>query len=270
MHTNQIIGIILIKDEDIFIERVIKNIYNFCDKIIITDHQSKDKTSEIVQTIAKHKDKITYFRICHPKESHEAIEKYVGTNTWIFGVDGDEIYDPAGLEKMKQLLNKGVFDKYWLIKGNVFNCISIDYEHMNAKGYLSPPSRSMTKLYNFSIVEKWDNCTERLHAGNLKYKNDLTNYPTLELFKEANWENAYFRCLHTAFMQRSTIEAHNFTITRLNPKEKMRAIKSLENKNYIKYILKNLKAYFRLDWKNKNYKKGRLTEKNIDLFFSDY
>lgn len=53
MHTNQIIGIILVKNEDIFINKVIENISNFCDRIIVTDHQSDDNTPDIVQAIAK-------------------------------------------------------------------------------------------------------------------------------------------------------------------------------------------------------------------------
>jgi cellulose synthase/poly-beta-1,6-N-acetylglucosamine synthase-like glycosyltransferase len=63
MPAKQIIGIILIKNEDIHIERVIRNILNFCDSIIVTDHQSEDRTFEIVENLAKEFPQITLKKI---------------------------------------------------------------------------------------------------------------------------------------------------------------------------------------------------------------
>ncbi|UZJ37313.1 glycosyltransferase [Prosthecochloris sp. SCSIO W1103] len=266
MSAIQIIGIILVRNEDIFIKNVINNISQFCDRIIVTDHQSNDKTPEIIKKLAKKNKKINYLRIQHPKESHTVIEKYAGTNTWIFAVDGDEIYDPEGLHKFKKKLIEGTFNNYWQIKGNVLNCTSINHKDKIAKGYLSPPARSMTKLYNFSIIEKWNNCPQRIHAGDLEFKKNIKNTPTLELFKHIEWDDAHFRCLHTVFMQRSSKEKRIITTTRLNPAEKMSAEQARESNNHIKYLRKNLKSYFRLDWKNKKYKKGKLTTKNIATF----
>ena len=47
----KIIGIILVKNEDIFIKNSIQNIIKFCDKIIILDNYSTDKTHEIIKNI---------------------------------------------------------------------------------------------------------------------------------------------------------------------------------------------------------------------------
>lgn len=266
MHATQIIGIILVRNEDIFIKNVINNISQFCDRIIVTDHQSNDKTPEIIKNLAEKNKKINYLRIQHPKESHTVIEQYAGTNTWIFAVDGDEIYDPEGLAKFKKKLIDGKFNDYWQIKGNVLNCTSINYKDKIARGYLSPPARSMTKLYNFSIIEKWNNCPQRIHAGDLKFKKKIKTPPTLELFKNIEWDDAHFRCLHTVFMQRSSKEKRFITSTRLNPAEKMSADQARKRNNHIKYLRKSLKSYFRLDWKNKKYKKGKLTVKSIAKF----
>ncbi|MCX6064161.1 MAG: hypothetical protein NT121_00150, partial [Chloroflexi bacterium] len=53
MATSKIVGIVLIKNEDLHVERVIRNIAGFCDRIIIADNQSEDHTFEIVNNLAK-------------------------------------------------------------------------------------------------------------------------------------------------------------------------------------------------------------------------
>lgn len=40
----KIVGICLIKNEDYYIEQVLKNIMDFCDKIIVLDNMSEDNT----------------------------------------------------------------------------------------------------------------------------------------------------------------------------------------------------------------------------------
>lgn len=105
----KIIGILLVKDEDSFIENVVLNILEFCDEVFIAENYSRDRTFTILRDLAQKHPKIRLTRVSHPKESHEFIEKFAGTNTWVFGVDGDEIYDPSGLRKMKTLLQGGLF-----------------------------------------------------------------------------------------------------------------------------------------------------------------
>ena len=39
--------------------------------------------------------------------TNKFIEKYYSTNTWMFGVDGDELYDPIGLKKFRNELLSG-------------------------------------------------------------------------------------------------------------------------------------------------------------------
>lgn len=124
----------------------------------------------------------------------------------------------------------------------------------------------MTKLYNFSIIEEWKDCPQRLHAGIIKFKNNAINPPILELLKQKKWEDADLRCVHAVFMKRSSKERCIITTTRLNPAESMSAAQAMKNNDYVKYLRKSLKSYFRLDWKNKKYRKGRLVEKNISYF----
>lgn len=97
MENFQIVASVLVRNENIFIEHVIRNIAAFCDKIIITDHQSTDRTFEICKRLADEHPKIELSNIQSPREAAIAIEPYFGTDNWIFGVDGDEVYNPEGL-----------------------------------------------------------------------------------------------------------------------------------------------------------------------------
>ena len=173
MPTTKIVGIILIRNEDLHIERVIRNIAIFCDSIIVTDHNSNDLTFEIVEKLTKEFPQITLLKIDHPSQSHTVIEKYAGTPTWIFVVDGDELYDPFGLVTMKKYLIEGRFDKDWNIFCNTLNCIDIDYKEKTAHGYLAPPSRAGARLFHFSLIDSWVGCLESVYGGTITCHQDF-------------------------------------------------------------------------------------------------
>ena len=97
----QIFGVTLVKNEDIFIERVLKNISDFCDEILVLDNHSTDNTYEIVEGMTSTYDNIHLMRWDNPANSGQALEHLIGEDCWVFGVDGDEIYDPVGLSKMR-------------------------------------------------------------------------------------------------------------------------------------------------------------------------
>jgi glycosyltransferase involved in cell wall biosynthesis len=263
----KITGIVLVKNEDIYIERVLANILEFCDEIIVTDNYSSDRTYGIIQKLAVQHPKISARRITHPRESHEAIEHYAGTNTWIFAVDGDEIYDPVGLKKMKSILKHGTFQDIWSIYGNVLNCTTINTEKKTANGYLAPPSRSMTKLYNFSLIESWTGCPERLHSGNLTLKNSTQKQKAMELYKTMDWESSYFRCLHAVFVPRSSKKNELLSKTRLNPAEIESIASAYRKKSYFKMTKRYALSLFGSNWKQKKYRRGSLIAKDISIFF---
>ena len=207
----QIVGIMLVRNEDQFLRRAALNILGFCDRILIADHQSQDRTPEICEELAATSSKFEVYRIRDPRESHEMLVPLVNTRTWIFGVDGDELYDPAGLMRVRRRLQAGEWNKWWVVFGNVLNCDVLDVGKKQAGGWLAPPCRSMTKLYNFAAVERLDPATKhRLHgrhnAFNPEWDPARSRY---ELYKETSWEAAEFRCLHTCWMPRSSREATN-------------------------------------------------------------
>ena len=267
----QIVAIMLVKNEDIYVETSIRNIIGFCDRIIIADHQSTDRTCDICQRLAGEFPVIDHHSIEDTAESARLIESYAGTDTWIFGVDGDEIYDPQGLKVMKQKLTDGAFAKDWVVFGNVLNVMSLnqDGNPFTAKGHLAPPSRSVTKLYNFSAIENWKNCPERLHGEEIVFKPGFDASLRRYLHEEIPWDDSYFRCLHLAFLPRSSKKKNHWSQTRLNPDEVYQI-------NSAQGWLQKASAALRLqldlvlgrDWKNQKYRRGPLVEKDVSVFFS--
>ncbi|MEO8206065.1 MAG: glycosyltransferase family 2 protein, partial [Chthoniobacterales bacterium] len=188
-------GITLVRNEDIFIEWSVRNALPFCDEFILADHQSSDGTPEILQRLAaEFPDKIRHHRIHHPRESHELLRPYMDSDCWIFGVDGDEIYDPIGLSKFRDELERGAFKDTWVLFGNVLNVKSLALPDRKASGHLAPPCRSMTKLYNFSAIKDWKgNCLERLHGGEIIFHAGFDESNRTDYYKVTPWEQSVFR-----------------------------------------------------------------------------
>ncbi len=205
MTAPRIIGIVLVKNEDLFIERVLTNLLDFCDEIIVADNMSSVGTAEKIKLLSRQHTKIKYHRIEKISYSHEFIKGYAGKNVWVFGVDGDEIYDPEGLIAFRKELLAGKYDKWWMILGNVLHCTGFDNVKKMVTGHLAPPCRSMTKLYNFGIIESWEGSSgERLHGGEVVFKTGYGKELRCYLYEEVSWEKSLFRCLHMCFLQRSS------------------------------------------------------------------
>lgn len=200
-----IVGIVLARNEDIYIRRAIENASAFCDAWILCDHESTDGTADILRDLAAALPQAEYHRISHPSISHDLIAPYAGTSSWVFGLDGDEIYEPSRLARLRERIHKGEFERDWMLFGNVLHVTDLDVTAQHATGHLAPPSRSMTKLYNFSHLQQWAGpCPERLHGGNPVFKDGLSADARRMLYSEASWDDADFRCLHLCFLHRST------------------------------------------------------------------
>ena len=226
----RIVGSVLVRNEDVFLERALLNIVEFCDEILVQDHQSTDRTPEILARLAARYPKITVRRIAHPAESNHAIAHLADTPTWIFGVDGDEIYDPAGLARMRAALLAGQYDDWWVIFGNVLNCTALDLAAQRATGHLAPPCRSMTKLYNFRLLRSVDpNARLRLAGAHNVFHDPAMLDRRLNLHEQHSWAEASFRCLHACFVPRSTLDAPD-TVSRENVSESLNWVKRWRNR----------------------------------------
>lgn len=263
----QIVGIMLVRNEDLFVRQATLNALGVCDLFLVADHQSTDATLEILNSLAVQDSRIEVHSIRHPSESHTLIEPYAGTDTWILGVDGDELYDPAGLAELRRHLEAGKFDSWWQVFGNVLNCVELDPVRKTARGYLAPPCRSMTKLYNFKAIDRWEGpCPERLHEGHIQFRPGFTADRRLNLHEQMDWDRAFFRCLHACFLRRSSLDSDS------NGPRVRDNLMDRRNRGPLERARVAVRRWMGggggEGWKLDKYRRGPTVEKNVCPFFA--
>jgi Glycosyl transferase family 2 len=259
----QIVGIALVRNEDAFVERALRNAADFCDRIHVVDHMSTDRTWEIVQRLESELAHLEAVRSRHSRISHEVLEQYAGTDTWVFGVDGDELYDPAGLAVFREQLLAGAHRSVFRLRSNVLNAVELDRERKVASGYLSPPSRAITKLFNFAVIESWTGCPERLHHGVIAFRSEgLTQEE--HLGQGLSWEESPFRCLHVCFLPRSSRDSGEGNGARPNLEEHRRYRRSPVG--WMARRARRQASTRQSDWKRDKYRRGELVTKDVSSF----
>jgi hypothetical protein len=200
----QIIGSVLVRNEDVFVERSIRNVAAFCDRIHAVDHVSTDGTWEILERLAGELDHLDVRRSRNSATAHRLLAPYAGTPTWVLGVDGDELYDPAGLARLRAALLAGEHADVFRLKAHVLNCDELDGRR--AGGWLAPPSRPITKLFNFGAVAAWDESPDPLQAGDVVFKDGQHWESRRDLADSTTWDDDPLRCLHLCFLPRSSAD----------------------------------------------------------------
>jgi len=260
----RVVAIVLVRNEDIFIDQALRNVLPACDEVLIADNLSTDNTPAIIEAIRRDfPDKITVRRVNDPAESHAMVTPFVGTDTWIFGVDGDEIYDGERLRGFFDQLRSGLYRERWMILGNVLNVAEMGADHQIATGYLAPPCRSMTKLYNFAAIDAWgDRCPERLHGGNVKFRQGYDSMKRVFLHDEVSWADAAFRCLHLCFLRRSSQD-------KADPGVRKNIMDS-QDRSWRK-LVKQVRNWFQKKtaacWKDEVYRRGEPVTLPVSEFF---
>jgi len=211
----QVVGIVLVSNEDVFVERAIRNMAAFCDRIYAVDHLSSDRTPEILKRLADEFGHLTVRRSGDARDSHRVLEPYAGTASWALGVDGDELYDPKALGRLRGELEAGAHADVFRLKGHVLNCQELDEDAGRATGYLAPPSRPVTKLFNLAAVETWTGCLERLHDGTAAFRPGF-GWDSLRYLSEcSDWGSDPLRMVHTCFLRRSSTDPGDRRVVRL-------------------------------------------------------
>jgi glycosyltransferase involved in cell wall biosynthesis len=198
----RVVGSVLVRNEDVFVEWAIRNVASFCDEIHAVDHDSKDGTAEILQGLADEIDHVDVVRSKDAGISHRVLEQYAGTDTWVLGVDGDELYDPSALERLRTDLEAGAHADVFRLKGHVLNCDQLG--DASASGFMAPPSRPVTKLFNMAAVTSWKGCPERLHAGSASFRDGYDWEAMRYLSESTSWDSDPLRLLHVCFLRRSS------------------------------------------------------------------
>jgi len=266
MSVPRIIGIVLVRNEDLFVRNAVENIVDFCDEILLCDNGSTDSTASILKELSATHPGVSLHALKHPSESHDLLKPFIGTRTWVFGVDGDEIYDSERLRAFRNRLLSGEFDGIWRMKGNVLHCTSLSADHSSATGYMAPPSRSITKLYNFNCISSWEGDTvERLHGGSIRFKNGFDDSLKLNFQESLGWKETPLRCLHACFLARSSLDQGRKT-TRKNIMEIYRG-------GMLSSLLRPLRLLIgkspKSNWKTEYYRRGPEVVLPAGDFFPD-
>ncbi|HEU0302952.1 MAG TPA: hypothetical protein VFR32_00070 [Gaiellaceae bacterium] len=258
-----IVGVMLVHNEDEFVARALRNAAPFCDRFHVADHMSTDGTWDAVQRVAAELPNVEAVRVRSTGDSHALVEGYAGTDTWVFGVDGDEVYDPAGLERFRGELLGGAHRECFSVKSNVLHVTALDGG--TATGYLSPPSRSITKLFNFAAIDSWTRCYRQyMHDGEIEFRPGYDRDAICVLGERYPWEESPLRCLHVCFLRRSSRDPPDAGGRgRLSPIEL-----GGKRRTWWTSLLDRVRpAPPASPWKDEKYRQGELVTKDAAPFF---
>ena len=265
----EIVGIMLVRNEDVFVEQAIRNVAGFCDRIHAVDHVSTDGTWKILQRLEHDYPQLDARRSHHAGDSHALLEPYAGTDTWVFGVDGDELYDPSRLARFRNELLGGAYDSAFKVASNVLNCVELDQTRRSATGYLSPPSRSITKLYNFAAIDEWrGDGAERLHGGSIAFRDGYDERSVDNIGERLSWDETPLRCLHACFLQRSTAEPPRSGDSYARPILEETQLQDRSLVGALKRRLRRRGIPEASTWKREKYMRGDLVTVDASPFFS--
>jgi hypothetical protein len=267
--SRQIVGILLVRNEDLFVEQAVRNVAAFCDRIHAVDHVSTDGTWGILRTLAREYEHLDVRRSHHAGDSHAILQPYAGTNAWVFGVDGDELYDSARLAGFRDELLGGAYDSVFKVASNVLNCVELDQTRRTATGYLSPPSRSITKLYNFAAINEWKgDGAERLHGGSIAFRDGYDERSVDNIGERLVWDETPLRCLHACFLQRSTTEPPRSGATYARPILEETQLQDRSLLGALKRRLRRRGTPEASAWKREKYMRGDLVTVDASPFLS--
>jgi len=262
----QIVGVMLVHNEDEFVEQALRNAAGFCDRFHVADHMSTDGTWDVIRAVAAELNHVEPVQVRATGDSHALVESYAGTDTWVFGVDGDELFDPAGLGRFRAELEGGAYREFFSLKSNVLNLAELDHERRLASGYLAPPSRSVTKLFNFAAIDSWTDCHRQyMHDGVVTFRPGY-NAETIGLLGDRfTWDESPLRCLHACFLRRSSLDPEGTAgHGRLSPIE----LGGKRRSRFTGLVERLRPAAQPSEWKDDKYRRGDLVTKDASLFLT--
>lgn len=261
----RVVGVVLVHNEDVFVERAVRNVAAFCDRIYAFDHVSTDRTGEVLSGLARELDHVTVSRTDDARDSHRVLEPYAGSATWVLGIDGDELFDRDALARLRPLLEQGAYADAFHLKAHVLNCTALDADEGTAAGHMAPPSRPVTKLFNMAAVESWTGCPQRLHGGAPHFRPGFGWTSLRYVSEETDWSTDPLRMVHVCFLRRSSLdEGAAAPVARRNLSEtgafRRGARGLLRRLRYRRHIDPRMKAYRAQgsSWKEEWYARGPL------------
>jgi len=262
----RVVAIVLLHDEDVYAEQVVRNVAGFCERVHVADHASTDGTWEIVSGLAAELDNVEALRISHAARSHDLVLPYVATDTWVLSPDGDELFDPAGLRRLRAELEAGRYDESFRLFPAMLHCVAVNPAAMTATGYLAPPALSGPKLFNFAALESWDRVyRERLHEGEPVFRKGWSWQSVARLDEAYEWDESPFRVLHACFVPRSSHDSAGEHV-RLNIAEANTYRRDLRGR--VERLVRGRGGPKAPSWKLEKYQRGPLVTKDASAFLA--
>lgn len=169
-----IVGMIQVKDADLLIGRVIENVLEMVDWLVIIDNNSSDNTSSQIEKLAKNYDKIIFKKILTVEGGGRLLNSLCGTDTAVIKIDADEVWNPSYGKELRRELKLTNFSSQHiaLIKDGWFHVNGLDLNNKVCVGKQQDMS-----LYYFGNILAWSQPTERLHGRPMTLRNhcDLKN-----------------------------------------------------------------------------------------------
>lgn len=200
----RIVGIVLVRNEENFVGWAVRNALDFCDEWIVVDNRSTDGTLAELEGLSRLHPHVRLLQVSDATTTNGLLQEYVGQQVWVFGLDGDEIYDRDGLMRLRERIFAGEFDGIWKLTGHTLHVWEVDLHSSEASGYLTPAAEPATKLYNFAHLAGWRPDRQRLH-GSPEVKPEYKQ-GKLNLGRITAWEACDFRNLHLCFFPRTVGE----------------------------------------------------------------
>jgi hypothetical protein len=219
MTSSRLVGVALVRNEDVFVERAIRNAAGACDQIHAIDHMSTDRTWTILRRLSTELDHLDVVRTRNALNGHRLLERYVGSPTWVIRIDGDHLFDPDGLAELREALLAGEHDGAFRVRAHTLHCDGLDEVAGTASGWLAPPSRTGVQLYNLGAMTSWRGGVEPLIGGNPVFRSGYSWDRMLDLTESTSWDTDPLRLLHVCFLRRSSADVGDVTAGRLNLNE---------------------------------------------------
>lgn len=268
----QIVGVCLIRNEEHFVAWSIMNAIEYCDRILVLDNRSTDRTRSIVEAIASRHAHVEIVDVDDAYNTHQYIEPLVGTRTWVSAIDGDEIYDPLGLSRLRQQIRQGGMDSYWALYPHALHLVKTNLKKARASGYATPHAKFGMRCFNLHAMVRWHpGKHERLHGlKSIVFKPGHSRQDVFTASEHESWDEANYRCLHLCFMPRSSLDHRTGTEVELsgrhNPSQEMKSGSSWRKLRNA--VMKRLDPGYALkkNYKYKHYAKGPVREYDIAAF----
>lgn len=102
-----IVGMLRIKNEARWIDEVLKSIKPICDRIYVLDDHSTDATPEICRENGAVVIESPFTGLDEARDKDYLLDLIAKANpagTWVLCIDGDEVLEPSGPEKIRRLI----------------------------------------------------------------------------------------------------------------------------------------------------------------------